>query len=120
MDVLEIENTIKELEEGDTTFTNCQKLASLYVVLDKLGNTDDKVEQELDDILPAYRLFVNTKRRYQLGEIQESAVLNELMLVCREIQEFINIMYVGTDMPEERHIIERTLTTLYEKYAQNP
>jgi hypothetical protein len=33
----EIEKTIAELESGETSFSNCEKLANLYVVYDHLN-----------------------------------------------------------------------------------
>lgn len=125
MDIQEIKNTIKELEAGETTFASCQKLASLYVVIDRLEKAEpiqepDEVENELDDILPAYIKFRDIKKQYQLDEITEEKVLNQMMLVCMEIEEFIHTMYSGTDMAEERHIIVGTLTNLYQSYVENP
>lgn len=119
MDLLEIQNTIKQLEQGETTFVNCEKLASLYIVSERLGNTDE-VENELDDILPAYRKFCDVKRQYQSGFIDISVVLHQLELLCTEIQEFISVIYSNTNSPEERYIIVGTLQKLYENYVKNP
>lgn len=118
MDIIEIQNTIKELEDGPTTFDSCIKLASLYTVADKF--TSDEVEEELDDILPAYKKFCNVKQAYQLGHTTMEAMLYELTLLSTEIQEFIETMYSSTNSPEERHIIVETLTNLYRQYVENP
>ena len=37
MNMKEIENTIYELENGETTYQKCQKLANLYVVKDHMA-----------------------------------------------------------------------------------
>ena len=36
-----INNTITELENGDTTFVSCERLASLYIVRDKMTQVSD-------------------------------------------------------------------------------
>ena len=122
LDLIEIKNTVRELEQGDTTFDACIKLASLYTVLDKLDTPTepDGIENELDDILPAYKIFRDVKRRYQLQEVTQDKVINQIVIVCNEIEEFINTLYSGTDMPEERHIIVGMLQKLHNKYAENP
>ena len=64
----EINNTIDQLEEGNTTFDNCIKLSALYIVRDKLQSAlqseiveepevVDAIENELSDILPQYRKY---------------------------------------------------------------
>lgn len=118
MDIQEIRNTISQLESGETTFDACIKLASLYTVINHI-NVDD-VQNELDDILPAYKTFVEVKRKYQLGEVTQDKVLIQFKTVFMEITELIDTMYSSTDSPEERYIIVRTLTNLYEKYVRNP
>ena len=119
LDMEEILNTIEDLENANTTFDNCLKLASLYIVRDnferanKAANFNElEVVQELNDILPQYRHYCDTKRRYQLKEVTQQAVEYDLQEVCREIQEFIHTLYSSTDFPEERHIIEGTLQKL--------
>ena len=39
LNIAEIENTIQELENGNTTFDSCIKLASLYIVREHHLNT---------------------------------------------------------------------------------
>lgn len=99
----EINNTIEELENGSTTFDTCSKLASLYIVRDKLATTN--VEEELNDILPQYRIYCNIKRKYQMGEVTEQTLYNSLTAVCKEINEFLHILYVSTDTQYERDMI---------------
>lgn len=119
-----IENTIRELEASETTFLTCDQLASLYVIrqfhTSRLNDenepvydvVEDTVHKELSDILPHYEIYCDKKREYQLGNINQGAVLLSLQEVCREIVEFVHTLYSSTDMPEERHIIEGTLTNI--------
>lgn len=108
----EIYNTIAELENGDTTFASCQKLASLYIVRDNLQHPTNQVEHELSDILPQYKEYCNIKRRYQLNEIGAQAVINSLQGVCKEITEFIQMLYGSTDMPDERAMLKEMINSL--------
>lgn len=110
MNIADINRTIKELEDDSTTFENCGKLASLYIVRDKFSK--DKVQNELDDILPQYQKYVEIKRKFQFGELSEKAVENQIKAVCKEVSEFIKTLYTGTDMPIEREYIKNMLNSL--------
>lgn len=120
LDLTLIENTIQELENSDTTFNNCEKLASLYIVREHQKNENLKVVEksekevmdELNDILPSYSMYCNKKRDYQMNKLGADVVLSSLKSVCREICEFIHILYSSTDMPEERDIIVETLSNI--------
>lgn len=104
LNVAEINNTIEELENGNTTFDACNKLASLYIVREHIGKRD-MVEQEYQDILPQYRRYIAIKKQYQKGELSEKAVMDSINLVCKELQEFIQTLYSCTDMEVERNAI---------------
>lgn len=120
LDMQEVLNTIEELENAPTTFDSCAKLASLYIIRDRykapiqpvVDAKSNEVRQELSDILPAYKKYCTIKRRYQLHELTEKAVIVEINEVCREITEFIHILYSSTDMPEERYAIVEMLRGL--------
>lgn len=109
LDIEQILDTIKELENSDTTFDNCIKLASLYIVRNNYPS--DNVENELDDILPCYNEYLKIKKEYQLGKTNKEQVITSMELVCKEIKEFIRALYSGTDMQEERDLLERLVTT---------
>ena len=94
LNLTEINNTIAELEKSDTTFTNCQRLAALYIVRDKFSATNT-VEIELQDILPQYRRYCEIKRKFQLHEVTENAILNSIDGVCKEVSEFVRALYGG-------------------------
>lgn len=116
LNLTEINNTIEELENGETTFAICDKLASLYIVRNffKPGTVEvHPVEKEINDILPQYQEYKKIKTRYQMHEITEDAVVISINNVCREIKEFIDSLYAHTDMPMEREAIKQLITTLY-------
>lgn len=47
----EIDRTIIELEERDTSFAVCEKLALLYIVRDHIGKTQENQPRSTDDRL---------------------------------------------------------------------
>ena len=114
----EINNTIEQLENGDTTFDNCIKLASLYIVRDNLQKSiksldNDVIIQEYNDILPEYKKYADIKRKYQLGELSEKAVQRSVKELCTEIEEFIHILYSSTNTIEERQCIVNMCESLH-------
>lgn len=118
MDIQLIQETIWELEDSDTTYSNVQELAALYIVKEHLcGTSNNMVEREYSDILPRYCDYVQIKRRYQLKEIPKESVLQSIRYVCKEIQEFLSVLYNGTDTPEEREQIKEMFKALYTSYV---
>lgn len=83
-----------------------------------LKSTSDGIEDELRDILPSYRIYCGSKRKYQLGQANEIEVIQNLNLLCREISEFVNSLYSGTDMNKERLYIRKEITKIYEKLTK--
>ena len=112
MDIKIINEMIEELEDSDTTYTNVEDLASLYIVREKLNVSTDNVVKELNDILPAYNVYKTVKRNYQLNGIDKLKVLRQLESVCRELKDFICRLYSNSDSPEEREIIFKTIKAL--------
>lgn len=113
MDISEINNTIEELENGETTFSNCEKLSSLYIVREHLSG--DAVVNEYSDILPSYNDYCKYKRLYQLGEVTSRCVEIAMQKVCQEISEFITTLYISIDTSEERKIISDMLQSVMER-----
>ena len=103
LDIQQITDTISELEQGDTTFDNCIKLASLYMVRDNYPT--DVIVEELDDILPQYKRYCDIKKEYQLGNTSKDNVIVAMDKVCKEIKEFLNTLYSYTDIQEERDLL---------------
>ena len=129
LDLDQISNTIEELENGATTFDNCLKLASLYIVKDHLNNAvermsnsitpaaGDQVETELADILPHYRKYCEVKREWQLQGVDRHHVIQEMEFVCKEVIEFVQSLYSCTSMPEERVPIKEMSSFLYKAFS---
>lgn len=113
LDMTMVENTIKELENADTNFSNCEKLASLYIIRE-YNTITDEVTEELSDILPHYNLYCDRKREYQINKLGEDVVLSALQVLCNEIHEFIQTLYSSTDMVEERALITSLIDKLQE------
>lgn len=123
MNIEEIEDRIYDLEYEVTTAQNAIELAALYIIRDelyKIGNNGvvTGVTEELNDILPAYRKYCDTKRKYQLHELTEEAVVHGLETVCKEIEDLIITIYSGTDMGKERRILYQCLDKLHKKYCK--
>lgn len=120
MDIIAIKEAIQDLENSETSADNVSELAALYICLDKLETRKetivDAVESELEDILPYYLKYRQTKRRYQLKKATDSEVLQGIRDVCKEFREFIDTLYSNTDMHRERLTIKRTIRDIFEKY----
>ena len=124
LDMDMVNRTIDELENSDTTFTNCERLAWLYIVKqhhERVGNltVEDEspgasglVKKELSDIFPYYEKYCGIKREFQLHRTEKEEVLTALTAVCQEIREFLDTLYNSTDIPEERHLIVRKLSNI--------
>lgn len=107
IDLNEVNNTIVELQRGETTFDSCQKLASLFIVRDYLNS--DGVITEYHDILPSYSKYVDCKRKYQLNLDSIEHVENAFRTLLQEIYEFLDILYVSTENTQERAFIMSTI-----------
>lgn len=122
MDIQIIEEAIEELETADTTYDNIAELSSLYIVYNNLKQPIktmvDGVNNELQDILPYYIKYRDIKTRYQLGKTAEGEVIQGMKRVCKELAEFIDALYSGTDMNKERLCIKDMLVQLNEKYSK--
>lgn len=113
MNLREIEDTIEELENGDTTYDNCIKLSALYSVRDNLKSDTRK---ELDDVLPLFKMYVAVKTKYQLGELPQASLSLAMHDLCKEVREFIETLYKNTELKEERETIKDMLTKLSEAF----
>lgn len=111
MDRKIVDEMITELEKCDTTYQNCNDLAALYKVRDELGA--NRVENEIEDILPAYRKYVELKTKYQHGEATQEAVVKSINIVCREIYDLIKTLFSCSDMPLERIKIQNMAESIY-------
>lgn len=122
MDLLTINDAIQALEEEPTTVENVSELASLYIckanLETSLKNDSDVIPDELDDILPYYMKYRDIKKRYQLNQAIDGEVIQGIKDVCRELKEFVDMLFYGTDMNKERLCIREMIKGLYEKYSE--
>lgn len=111
MDISTINDLIDEMENGDTSLSNIRNLSALYNVKSHLlgSNNYDSTTKELSDILPSYLQYIDTKRRYQLHEITDELLYINMKELCREIKEFVQALYSGTDTPKERELIKQMI-----------
>ena len=117
MNIQNINNSIADLEEAEPSLSNIRNLSSLYMVRKHLlENSTDNVTNQLDDILPSYINYVKIKRKYQLNELTEQAVFIAMQQVCKEIKEFLHILYSNTDTPKEREMIRNLIDQLKEAF----
>lgn len=115
LDLELIDNTIDELEQEDTNFSICEKLAALYTVKHFYKAEKEPiqgVEKEYHDILPQYKQYCDIKQHYQLNQASKQQVLDSLKRTCKEIQEFFHTLYSSTDMPEEREQLDELIRSL--------
>lgn len=109
-----INELINELENVDASLSNVRNLASLYIVKQHFIGSEkfDSTLKELNDILPSYVRYVDTKRKYQMHELPESALYTDMKFVCKEIFEFIQTLYSGTDTTKEQQILQDMINNL--------
>ena len=120
MELHEVETMIRDLENSDNSFSTARNLASLYIVRSQLQEklnitlkqSDDAVLIELYDVIPSYKKYVEIKRKYQLNEVSDTKVLEELKILCKEIKEFIHTLYISTYNNEERQLLKQLVDDL--------
>lgn len=115
----EIDGMITELENTLQSFTDLQRLADLYIIkdvqksgLNSIVDASNATLQELNDILPQFKNYCMIKKRYQLNELPKQTVAYAMKDVCKELNEFIHILYSNTDMEEEREEIKNLIANL--------
>lgn len=118
MNLETINELIDDLEQSDTSLSNVRNLSALYNVKSHILGTKnyDVITKELSDILPSYLLYINLKKRYQLHEISEEGVYNSMKDLCKEIKEFIQTLFSGTDTDQERTLIKSFVKELNEAF----
>lgn len=106
-----INEMIDELEQSEPSLSNIRNLSALYNVKTHLLGTNkfDRTAKELSDILPSYLQYIETKQRYQLHEITDTLLYEALQNLCKEIKEFVQSLYSGTDTEKEREILQQLI-----------
>ena len=109
----ELNAMIKELEDTANTFSDYEKLASLYIVKENKPNQENPTLKELNDILPMYKTYCMIKKKFQLNELPKETLLYAMQDVCKELKEFIETLYNNTYSREERENIKNMLEDLF-------
>ena len=119
MELNKLNEMIDELETSEPSFSNIRNLSSLYIVKSHLlGDTNylNATVKELNDILPSYLQYLDTKRRYQLHEINEDSIAIQLNQVCKELNDFLHLLYSSTDTTNERAVLNNFIENLKETF----
>lgn len=120
MNIIEVNDAIKELESADTSLSNIRNLASLYIVQGQMQGklnsvmqqSNDAVLTELYEVIPSYKQYVIAKRRRQLNEISEDLVLDTLSRLGKELRDFVKSLYTATASENERILLSKIITEL--------
>lgn len=94
LDINEIEEAIKELEQGEATYASCNKLASLYIVRDKLTDKVDLVpesdiDEQIEDIQGLFVTYMRDRNITNLNNMLDSTykMISELYHTCSDPNE---------------------------------
>ena len=121
MNVEDINTIIQELQDSEITPSNTRFLASLYIIKDKMEKPvtrhDNTSNKELQDVLPAFNHYVDVKRKYQMQQISDDALVQSMKFVVQELREFIQTLYCNTSTRKERIQIESMLTELISQFT---
>lgn len=109
MDIRNISETIEELENSDTTYENCMKLASLYIVMDKFKSD---TETKLNDLTPQYRMYTAVKHEVDIGKLSMDDLMFAVKSICSSIEDFVNALFNNTSYNEEKLIIRDMISNL--------
>lgn len=120
MNIIEVNDAIKELESADSSLSNIRNLASLYIVQGQMQGklnsvmqqSNDAVLTELYEVIPSYKQYVIAKRRRQLNEISEDVVLDTLSRLGKELRDFIKSLYTATASENERILLSKIIADL--------
>ena len=74
----------------------------------------EKVQSEIDDILPAYKRYSDEKTKFQHDDSSKENVLKYQNMVCREIFDLIKTLYSCSDMPLERVNVQNMIQAAYD------
>ena len=93
-----------------TDFLRVMVLSSLYIVREHFDK-DDAVITEYNDILPNYSKYCEIKRKFQLNELPDTAIQPAILAVCKEVKEFLLILYNNTDTQNERELLQEMINS---------
>lgn len=111
-----INELIDDLEKEDASLSNIRNLSALYNVKSHLLGTEkyDSTVKELKDILPSYLSYVDIKKQYQLHKLPEQELYSAMEILCKEIKEFLLMLFSSTDTEAERKFLHIIIEELKE------
>lgn len=113
MNLAEVNEAINELLNSSLTLSNARNLSALIVVQSYMQNAiqskPDALEQELNDILPRYKEYCEIKQKYQRNQASDDEIVIAMRRVCKEVKEFLLLLYQNTDMQIERTMLKAML-----------
>ena len=118
MKLADVNEAINELQNSDFSLSNVRNLSALLNVREHLQNVTqskpDSLEAELSDILPQYKNYCDIKRQYQMHKLSDDEVVSAMRQVCKEVKEFLLILYQNTDTKIERTMIKNMVSDVQE------
>nr|DAE06076.1 MAG TPA: hypothetical protein [Siphoviridae sp. ctsxw88] len=72
-------------------------------------NKTDIAEKEYKDIQPRYAEYCNVKKQYQLNTVPQELLKQSTKYLCKEIEEFIQILYTNSDTDFEKTEFKNSL-----------
>ena len=85
MNLVEIENEIRGLEQGETTWANIQKLSWLYTVRDHINKEETMPDTHTVDVMPEYDS--------EFGHCACGVDVRALMGILSEHMDVVKILY---------------------------
>jgi hypothetical protein len=116
-------NEIALCESQNHTYSNLEKLATLYVLYDHLYGSNESTNKDTTpsiqhsysisrknaesgvEVLPTFFDYVEAKNAYKIGDVPKDKVLRTFNALVFEIKEMFNLIYSNTDTEEEREIL---------------
>ena len=108
---------IQEMKSREPTAQNMRDVALLELWLNSKKDNSNSIAtvsnietvKETKEILPAYFIYIDFKRKYQLKEITKEKMLDSLKMLSDEIFDLIKLIYRNTDTPEERNLLNQLI-----------
>ena len=72
-------------------------------------NVKCSIDKEYADIQPRYHEYCDVKREYQQNNIPVSALETSVVYLCKEIKEFMQVLYSNSDTEFEKTAFENVL-----------
>lgn len=119
MDIEAINNAINELEGSETTVKNVEELACLYIIHDHLINNRHSHSSISKSPIPSYYRYILSKQEFQKGVGAVQDVITCAKELNTELFQLLNNLYSGSDVPEERQLLQKNIEFFMKKHFTN-